>query len=232
MKLEELTWKEVAEYLRSNRRLLVPIGTCEQHGLHLPLNADTLVAEGIAAYLSGETGILVAPTLPYGVNLPCDRGYAGTCSTSKELLTGFVRSILDWWKGQGFERFFLLSAHGDPQHIEALRAADPASVSVLELYDFAMTAVLKKQQGAKHACEAETSVMLYLHPQAVRKEEIIDFAMPFEQFKPYLLHEKTEAIAGAPGQQGYPSYASAEKGAKLFALMQRHALAWLLEGKA
>jgi creatinine amidohydrolase len=179
MKLEEFTWKEVAERLKAERRLIVPIGTCEQHGPHLPLNTDTLVTEKIADYLSEKTGILVAPALPYGVNLPCDRVYAGTCSSTKELLRDFVRSILDWWKAQGFEWFFLLSAHGDPHHIEALETIDPTSVNVLELYDFDMTAVLEKQQGPKHACEAETSVMLHLYPEKVRRAEMQDFEIPF-----------------------------------------------------
>jgi creatinine amidohydrolase len=210
----------------------MPIGTCEQHGPHLPLHTDTLVAEQVAEYLAQETGILVGPTLNYGVNLPCDRWYAGTCSTTKELLRNFLGSLLAWWKEQGFERFFLISAHGDPLHVEALRTIDPGTVKVLELYDFDMAAVLEKQQGAKHACEAETSVMLHLFPEKVRRTEIQDFEMSFEEFKPYLLHEKTEAIAGSPGSQGYPSCASAAKGEKLFALMKRHALAWLSEKEA
>lgn len=195
-------------------------------GLHLPLNTDTLVTEEIANYLSQEIGILVAPTLNYGVNLPCDSDYAGTCSTTQELLGNFVNSVLAWWKGQGFEQFFLLSAHGDPLHIEALEAADPDTVQVLELYDYDMTAVLEKQQCAKHAGEAETSVMLHLYPEKVRMAEAQDFEIPLEEFKSYLLHEKTEPIKGSPGNQGYPSVASAKKGQILFALMKKHALEW------
>ncbi|MBF0547850.1 MAG: creatininase family protein [Candidatus Riflebacteria bacterium] len=228
MRLDELTWKEVGEYLRSNRQMIVPIGTCEQHGPHLPLNTDTLVVDKLAEYLSEEAGMLVGPTLNYGVNLPCDRGYAGTCSTTKELLKGFFGSLLKWWKEQGFRRFFVLSAHGDPHHIEALEASDPETVVVLELYDFDMTGVLEKQHGAKHACEAETSVMMYLFREKVRSAEIQDFETPFEDFKPYLIHEKIEAIEGAPGNQGYPSWADAEKGKILFSRMKKHALEWLL----
>jgi creatinine amidohydrolase len=232
MKLEDLTWEEVAGYLKTSKQLIVPVGTCEQHGPHLPLNTDTLVAEKLAEYLSRETGILVAPTLNYGVNLPCDKGYAGTCSTTRELLRGFLGSILAWWREQGFERFYLLTAHGDSHHIEALRTVDPERAKVLELYDFDMAAVLEKQPGARHACEAETSVMMHLFPEKVRRSEIKDFEVPFGEFEPYLRHEKTEAIAGSPGNQGYPSYASAGKGEKLFALMRRHALAWLRECSA
>jgi creatinine amidohydrolase len=231
VKLAELTWKEIAKRLESERRLIVPIGTCEQHGPHLPLNTDTLVAETIAGYLSGKTEVLVAPTIHYGVNLPCDRGFAGTCSTTRELLRDLLRSILEWWKAQGFERFLLLTAHGDPHHVEALRTIDPAAVRVLDLYDFGMKGILEKQKGGKHACEAETSLMLHLFPEKVRNYEIRDFDMPFEEFKPYLMHEKTEAIAGAPGHMGYPSFASAEKGRKLYVLMKRNALAWLERGE-
>ena len=136
MKLENLTWVEVEEYLKSNQKMILPIGTCEQHGLHLPLNTDTLIADRVAGYLSEETGILVGPSVNYGINLPCDRQYAGTCSTSKKLLRCFLESILEWWRNQGFRRFFLLSAHGDPYHIEALENIDPLSVKVLELYEF------------------------------------------------------------------------------------------------
>lgn len=230
MKLADLTWKEIARRLESERRLIVPAGTCEQHGPHLPLSSDTLVAERVAEYLSRKTGILVAPTIHYGVNLPCDRGYAGTCSLSPELLRGTVGSILEWWKGQGFARFFLLSAHGDPLHIEALRAADPDAVRVLSLYDFPMRDILERQEGGRHACEAETSVMLFLRPKAVRREEIRDFTLPFEEFRPYLLHEKTGPIDSAPGHQGFPSFASAAKGKRLYGMMKRRALAWLERG--
>jgi creatinine amidohydrolase len=208
--------------------LIVPVGTCEQHGPHLPLNTDTLITNKLAEYLSEETGILVGPALNYGVNLPCDRGYAGTCSTTKELLQDFLVSVLEWWKGQGFEQFYLLSAHGDTQHIEALESVDPDTVRVLELYEYDMTGILEKQPGAKHAGEAETSVMMYLYPDKVRQAEIQDFETPFEEFKPYLLHEKTGAIPGSPGNQGYPSWASADKGQALFSRMKTHALGWLV----
>jgi creatinine amidohydrolase len=228
MKLEEMTWKEVEEYLKSKRQLIIPAGTCEQHGLHLPLNTDTLVVDTVAGYLSKMTGILVAPTLNYGVNLPCDRGYAGTCSTTKKLLKNFLGSILEWWKDQGFERFYILSAHGDPHHIEALRSSDPGTVAVLELYDFDMEGILERQHGAKHACEAETSVIMHLYGKKVRSAEIRDFETPFEDFRSYLFHERIEAIAGSPGTQGYPSRAHADKGEVLFSRMKQRALEWLL----
>ena len=68
-----MTWEEVRIWLEGSDALILPIGTCEQHGPHLPLSTDTLIAEAFAARIAEETGIPLAPTLEYGVNLPCDR---------------------------------------------------------------------------------------------------------------------------------------------------------------
>ncbi|MFQ5751428.1 MAG: creatininase family protein [bacterium] len=84
MYLADLTWEEVDSYLEAKDSLILPAGMCEQHSRHLPLNTDTLVAEYIACYLSTETGILIEPTLHYGVGLPCDKFYAGSSSIQFE----------------------------------------------------------------------------------------------------------------------------------------------------
>ncbi len=59
--LADLSWPEVAEYLERERRLIIPIGTCEQHGRHLPLGTDSRLAECLANDLSAEFGVLVTP---------------------------------------------------------------------------------------------------------------------------------------------------------------------------
>jgi creatinine amidohydrolase/Fe(II)-dependent formamide hydrolase-like protein len=102
-------------------------------------------------------------------------------------------------------------------------------VRVLELYEYDMTGILEKLLGARHAGQAETSVMMYLYMEKVRRAEIEDFETPFGDFRPYLMHEKTEAIEGSPGNRGYPSRASVEKGRELFSRMRVYALGWLLD---
>ena len=82
MRFSEMSWKDVADYLKTSRALLIPVGTCEQHGLHLPLATDTLIAEAFAARISEATGVALAPTVAYGVNLPCDRFVPGTAGFS------------------------------------------------------------------------------------------------------------------------------------------------------
>jgi len=230
-KLDESTWPEIKEYLKHKKSIIIPMGTCEQHSKHLPLNTDTLIAERIADFLSKETGIIIAPTINYGVNLPCDRYYPGTCSLTESVLREFLLSILNWWKIQGFTKFYILSAHGDPFHIKALKETGLEGIRVLELYDFEVKDILEKQENIEHACEGETSVMLFLYPKRVRKDKIEDYEIPFEVLKNYLEHKNTEPIdiQDSPGCQGYPSMATVEKGQKIFALMKERALNWIKE---
>lgn len=227
MYLADFTWEEVSNYLTENDSLIIPAGICEQHSKHLPLNTDTLVAEYISKYLSEETRILIAPTYNYGVGLPCDKLYSGSTSIKYEDLNNTIYSIITWWLIQGFKKFFIISAHGDPVHLKALREVSPDNTFVLELYDLVLDGILEKQKSVKHACEAETSVMLYLFPERVRNDKIEDFETTFEEFKDYLNHLREDPIADSPGCQGYPSYASKEKGNKIVELMKENALDWI-----
>ncbi|MBD3347726.1 MAG: hypothetical protein GF400_00850 [Candidatus Eisenbacteria bacterium] len=63
MRLAEMTWRDVRDYLRRSDALVIPIGSCEQHGPHLPLSTDSLIAEAFARRVSDETGVPTAPTL-------------------------------------------------------------------------------------------------------------------------------------------------------------------------
>ena len=106
-----MSWPEVAEHLERDRRLIIPIGTCEQHGRHLPLGTDSLLAERLANDLSEEFGVLVAPTLAYGVNVDTEQAYAGTASLRRKTLHRALNDLLAAWEGHGFEEFILITAH-------------------------------------------------------------------------------------------------------------------------
>lgn len=211
MRLADLTYEEVREYLKINRNLIIPVGTCEQHGPHLPLNNDILCAEYLAEELSKATGCLIAPTINYGVNLPCDRAFAGTTSISKETLRRLVTEIIDWWQSQGFERFFILGFHGDPFHIEALSDISE-NVHLIEPYEIDYTDILDKLATMRHACEAETSVALYLYPDKVRVNAMKEKDIVFDDFREYLFHKKSNSPDGYIGCLGYPKSATADKG--------------------
>lgn len=222
-----MAWPQIREYLKGHRALIIPAGTCEQHGRHLPLNTDTIIAERMASYLSQKTGIAIGPTIEYGVNLPCDRFFSGTCSLRPATLRGLLRDILACWRLQGFREFYIITAHGDPLHFRALKTACPAHARVLDLWDIKLNGILEKQQSARHACEAETSLMLHLFPRLIRKGDASDFDIPFDTFKQRLFHKDPSPIKGSPGSLGYPSFATERKGRLIAQRMRRIALEWI-----
>ena len=67
VRMDDLPWTDVASHLRGDPRILLPVGSTLQHGPHLPLSTDSVIASRLADALSARHGVLVAPTLPYGV---------------------------------------------------------------------------------------------------------------------------------------------------------------------
>jgi len=168
MLMADMTWNEVEKYiLKVNNNLTIPVGTCEQHGYHLPLDNDIFIVEYIANILSLETNALVAPTIKYGVNLPCDVHLAGTTSVKPKTLTEIITSITNWWKQQGIKHFLLLTYHGDPYHIQAMKKISD-DIKLYDVSEIKYSDILEKQSSIRHACEAETSVALYLYPGKVK----------------------------------------------------------------
>jgi creatinine amidohydrolase len=208
----------VAEYLKRDRRLIIPIGSCEQHGRHLPLGTDSLLAERLAHDLSAEFGVLVAPTLAYSVNVDTEQEYAGTGSLRRKTLHRALNDLMATWEGHGFEEFILITANFHDPNIDALTTVvtEEARVRVVELQSVRISQFLGKQRGAEHAGEAETSVMLYLAPELVRKQEIRDYPLDLPQVRRYLRGRMPKPPEGWQGVIGYPSAASAKKGEQIY----------------
>jgi creatinine amidohydrolase len=232
MRLADMTWRDVRDYLRRSDALIIPVGTCEQHGPHLPLSTDTLIAEAFAERIAEESGIAIAPTVAYGVNLPCDRYVHGTAGLSFDAMRLAVRDLLEDWVRQGFRTFFVLTAHGCATegysfaHHEAIKEAalpllteDACEVFVMFPYWTDLGDILSGQSGVEHAGEVETSLALHLFPDLVRRELIDD---PPDGGGEPRFHAYPEGIGMEPpegpwsGAEGSPASASGEKGAAIF----------------
>lgn len=232
MRLAEMTWQEVRDYLATRDALIVPIGTCEQHGAHLPLASDTLIAEAFAERIAEETGVLLAPTLAYGVNLPCDRFVPGTAGFSLDGLGVALGDLLSDWSREGFRVFFVVTAHGCAidgfgfAHHEAIKQAalpllldGDCEAFVLFPYWEDVGDLLSKQDKVEHACEVETSLALHLFPQLVRTDRIEDGPEEGEETR-YEVYPEGVAVGPPPaawsGAEGFPSAGTAEKGRAIF----------------
>lgn len=216
--IDELSWIDVAAHIARDGRLIIPVGALEQHGAHLPLGSNVLIARRLAVDLSTEFGVLRAPTFHYGVNVPTERAFAGTAHLGKKVLHRALNELLACWEDHGFTEFILITAHRHEPHLEALAGliTNDARVRVVEAWDVAVSHLLEAQPAPQHADEAETSVMLHLHPELVRMDRARDFELAPEQFKRYIHGGLPVPPQGGAGSVGFPSKADAEKGRRIY----------------
>lgn len=220
-RLSDHTWAEVAEHLKRNARLIIPVGTCEQHGPHLPLATDALIAARLADDLSAEFDLLVAPMVSYGVNIEAEEAYAGTASLRRKTLHRALNDLLAAWEEQGFDEFILLTAHSHDPHLDAVATVvtEHARVRVVDIYSIDLSDLLERQTGPQHAGEVETSLMLYLFPDLVRTDRIRDYPLDPAALQKYLRGRMPRLPRDCDGVFGYPSAASAEKGEAIYHLV-------------
>jgi creatinine amidohydrolase len=216
--LDELSWIDAAAHFARDPRLIIPVGALEQHGPHLPLGSNVLIARRVALDLSTQFGVLRAPTMYYGVNVPSERQYAGTASLRQKTLHRALNELLAAWEEHGVAEFIIVTAHRHEPHLDALATliTGSARVRVVSVWDVEVGDLLEAQPGHLHACEAETSVMLYLYPELVRMERARDFSLPESQFHRYIRGQLPSPPPGGAGTVGYPTRANAQKGAAIY----------------
>lgn len=216
--LDELSWIDAAAHVARDPRLIVPVGALEQHGPHLPLGSNVLIARRLALDLSTRHGVLRAPTMYYGVNVPGEREYAGTASLRQKTLHRAINELLAAWEEQGVREFIIITAHRHEPHLDALATlvTGAARVRVVSVWDVEIGDLLDTQPGHLHACEAETSVMLFLYPELVRMERARDFQLSTDQFERYLRGRLPSPPPGGAGVVGNPTAATAEKGQAIY----------------
>lgn len=218
-RLADLTWPQAGR--RSEAVLVVPLGSTEQHGPHLPLSTDTDVAAAVAQRVATQrSDVVVAPALPYGASGE-HAGFPGTLSIGQAALelvvVELVRSATDT-----FGRVLLLSGHGG--NAEALRRA----VAVLVAEGRDVRTFSPRWSGDAHAGRTETSVQLALSPARVGVERPIGATGQLVELLPALRSGGVVAVS-SNGVLGDASGADAAEGEQL--LQQASAqLSALLDG--
>jgi creatinine amidohydrolase len=110
MRIRDLNWMQLEEYLQRDDRIVLPVGSTEQHA-YLSLETDNIVAERLAIEAAESMGIPVLPVLAYGI-APGFAAYPGTATLRIETFIAAVREILESLYGQGFHRFAIVNGHG------------------------------------------------------------------------------------------------------------------------
>ena len=179
-KLEEISWKDVETYLTSDNRIILPVGSTEQHGAFAPLGTDTYVAKAIAEGAGQATGVLVAPPLWFGWS-PHHLVKPGTISIRAEILIELLCDAVASLAQHGFNKFVVVNGHRIVNipwmQIAAERVQRTLDVKVV-LFD---PAFMSKEVAQKlgfgsigHGEEIEISHMCHYHPELVRLDEAQD----------------------------------------------------------
>ncbi len=234
MLLSKMTWQEVDKLDRSTV-VVIPFGAMEQHGLHLPLETDALIAQECAQQLDEKCGgrLLVVPTQWLGLSTH-HMSFAGTISASVDTYLALASEILGCLSAAGFRKMLALNAHGGNTAaldvvLTKCHLRFPNTRIVLATYWNVAANELRElretpEGGMGHACELETSLLLAIDPALVRTDCLqADGRWPLSSF---LAHDmlspgvatvaRTFAEISDHGGVGDPRTASAEKGKSFF----------------
>lgn len=186
VRLERMTWPEAREALRFGKVAVVPVGSTEQHGYHLPLSTDTMNVYALAQLAAERCGkAIVAPPVPYGT-AHNHMNFPGTITLRLDTLKALLFDVAESLIKHGFHRVILLNGHGGN-----LSAVAAAAEEVREAYPQCRLGVVYTpalSKGTKgvfeshiewHADESETSVTLALNGEWVHMERAVN-----EQPKP------------------------------------------------
>jgi len=209
-RLEELTWPDVARRAGSGRTLLLPVGSTEQHGPHLPLTTDTDIAVAVADAAARRHGhLLVAPPLAYGSSGE-HQDFPGTLSIGADAAE-LVLVELGRSAAVDFTALILVSTHGG-NAVPVARA-----VARLGTEGHPVVAWSPSWPGDLHAGRTETSVMLAVAPERVHldRAEAGD-PRPIGTLLPILRRRGVRAVS-ANGVLGDPAGATPEEGHRLLA---------------
>lgn len=216
-RLKEMTPPEVAAALTADPRLIVPVGSHEAHGDHLPFGCDTIIVERLADDLSAHLGVLRAPTVEYGVNGPSRAPVLGAAGLRKKTLHRLLNDLVAAWEGCGVDEFILLTAHAYDPHQEALATVITARarVRVVDLFAIELGDLLEGQLEPMHGDEVDTSLMLHLAPELVHIDRAQDYMVERGALRRF---RRSAALTtrGPTGTLGRPTLASAEKGKLLY----------------
>ncbi len=190
VKMAEMSWKDYEAKVKSNAVVILPIGSTEAHGLHLPLSVDVILSSGFAELLANEVGGVVAPPIVYGYKGETGGGpiYAGTIDLNANTLISLVHDVLEELVADGVKKIFIMNGHYENEMF-LLEAMDlitkkyPA-VKIVEsawwdqfsddLIEKVFNEVPFPGWAVEHAAIAETCLTMFFAPHLVKMEKFVE----------------------------------------------------------
>lgn len=187
----ELCWTQVNDSLKDNV-LIIPVGSIEQHGPHLPVTVDSLLANRLAIEIAKKIDGIVAPTITYGArSLPTSGGgptYPGTIYLDGNVLINMYKQIINSFIKTGAVRILLLNSHWENETfiIEAIeKCREDGILEGKEVIELSWWSVITEKEmynifgefsgwHVEHAGQAETALMSYYFPEYVKMQYSVD----------------------------------------------------------
>lgn len=248
---DELTWPEVRQAVANDPVIVLPVGTTEQHGYHLPLMVDSICATEVARAAVENTfpNSLLMPSIVYSFNQN-QIDFPGTIAIETHTIIDYVAGVGLSLAAHGFRHILVVNGHGGNVSFldAAARRVSNESESLCALVtwfnllrsDDVEWRESKYPGGMGHACELETSMVLFLRP------DLVDMSKARDEINlPMSEHFFNDLMGGGPvtqnefysrhsavGVLGQPTLATAEKGKLAFAAAVRHLTAAIKEFQA
>jgi creatinine amidohydrolase len=232
-----MTHEEIGALDRDAAVVLIPAGSTEQHGPHLPLDTDTFLCTEVAAAAAATAAVpdgpvLVTPAMAIGSSAH-HMAFPGTLTLSSQTFNQAIHEVCASLARHGFKRQIVVNGHGGNRSLLATAVQDigfeqPVHVVTCNYWELARPVAEKLREsptgGMAHACEFETSLMMHLRPDSVRAA-LISREMPrvahpsvgLDLFaaSPVTGHWKTHELSTS-GVLGAPDLATEEKGRRFF----------------
>jgi creatinine amidohydrolase len=232
---QDYTWPELKEIAAQDPVVVLPIGSVEDHGRHLPLDTDNFligsICEAAAQKLDGK--MLLLPLIPYGYETH-HMDFPGTIDIQMEHLLNFVADVTKSVARHGFSRILIADGHGSNMPILDLVArktvVETDALCAAFIWPSLIADVLNAIReseipgGMAHACELETSLYLYLAAERVQMEKAVDeIGLPPSRYiwldlvkgSPVLMMDHWSRFSTS-GTVGQPRLATVEKGKVVF----------------
>ena len=204
--------------LSQDARLILPVGALDHHGPHLPLGANTTIAERVALDLSSLLQLVVAPTFHYGLTKPDWARYPGTGTLRRKTFHRAINELLASWDDHGIDEVVIITAQRHEPHIEALLTAltENTTTEIVDLMTIDVTDLVEGNPEEERGGELETSLLLYLAPELVRMDEAADYLPHSPSAAKYVEGRVTTPPPEFQGVVGRPTLATVEKGAAAY----------------
>jgi creatinine amidohydrolase len=179
MYLAEKTWPDLGDYVAEESLAVVPLGSTEQHGPHLPEGTDHLIAEALARAAADRTGHLCTPTVNVGVS-PHHRQFHGTMWVDPPAFRNYVESLTRNLTYHGTDRVVYVNAHGgNVEHLREVgrRLRDDGDAYAVEwMWNDSIPDLVEElfESPGPHGGPKETAMIMHIAPDLVREDRLED----------------------------------------------------------